>query len=81
MNPDQAATAARILGARRAIPVHDHGYRLQGLYEPVDSAAQRFLTAAAHHKVLTLLLRPGQSITVAPEHPPTFAAATAAQRW
>lgn len=70
MNPDQAATAARILGARLAIPMHDHGYELRGVYEPVDSAAQRFLTAAAHRKVPTQLLQPGQSITITPDLPP-----------
>jgi L-ascorbate metabolism protein UlaG (beta-lactamase superfamily) len=67
MDPDQAATAARILGARLAIPIHDHGYELRGTYEPVADAAQRFLTAAAHAEVRTAALQPGDTITITPE--------------
>jgi L-ascorbate metabolism protein UlaG (beta-lactamase superfamily) len=69
MDPDQAATAARILGARLAIPIHDHGYELRGTYEPVADAAQRFVTAAAHQNVPTLAMQPGQTITITPAHP------------
>jgi L-ascorbate metabolism protein UlaG (beta-lactamase superfamily) len=67
MDPDQAAAAARILGARLAIPIHDHGYDLHGVYEPVDSAAQRFVTAAAQQQVPMLLMQPGRSVTLEPE--------------
>lgn len=68
MDPDQAAAAARILGARLAIPIHDRGYGLHAVYEPVDDAAQRFLAAAAQHEVPARRMQPGQSITIASEH-------------
>ena len=66
MDPDQAATAARILGARLAIPIHDRGYELDGVYEPVADAAQRFVAAATRQDVPTLALHPGQNITITP---------------
>jgi L-ascorbate metabolism protein UlaG (beta-lactamase superfamily) len=68
MDPDQAATAARILGARLAIPIHDRGYELHGAYEPVADAAQRFVTAATRQEVSTLALQPGQNITITPPY-------------
>jgi L-ascorbate metabolism protein UlaG (beta-lactamase superfamily) len=67
MDPDQAATAARILGARLAVPIHDHGYELDGTYEPVADAASRFLAAAADQQVPARILRPGETIAITPE--------------
>ena len=46
LDPGQAAVAAEILGARLAIPIHDEGYEIGGIYEPVADAAQRFAAAA-----------------------------------
>jgi L-ascorbate metabolism protein UlaG (beta-lactamase superfamily) len=46
LDPDQAAVAARILGANLAIPIHAHGYELEGVYEPVAAAQAKFEVAA-----------------------------------
>jgi L-ascorbate metabolism protein UlaG (beta-lactamase superfamily) len=46
LDPDQAAVAARILGAGVAIPIHAHGYQLDGIYEPVAAAQAKFEVAA-----------------------------------
>jgi L-ascorbate metabolism protein UlaG (beta-lactamase superfamily) len=46
LDPGQAAVASEILGARIAIPIHDEGYEIGGIYEPVADAAQRFAAAA-----------------------------------
>ncbi len=69
MDPDQAAAAAGILGARLAIPIHDRGYELPGTYVPVTDAAQRFVAAAAGQAVPTVALQPGETISIAPELP------------
>jgi L-ascorbate metabolism protein UlaG (beta-lactamase superfamily) len=46
LDPDQAAVAARILGAGVAIPIHAHGYDIPGVYEPVAAAQAKFEVAA-----------------------------------
>jgi L-ascorbate metabolism protein UlaG (beta-lactamase superfamily) len=47
LDPAQAAIAAATLGARQAIPIHAEGYEIDGIYEPVREAAERFAAAAA----------------------------------
>ncbi|HET6831452.1 MAG TPA: MBL fold metallo-hydrolase, partial [Solirubrobacterales bacterium] len=47
MNPEQAAEAVRILGARLAVPIHYDGYAGTPFYQPVEPALDRFLAAAA----------------------------------
>jgi L-ascorbate metabolism protein UlaG (beta-lactamase superfamily) len=54
MDPEQAALAAELLGADRVIPIHDVGYDVPGLYEPIPDALDR-LTAASQ-RVMTLEL-------------------------
>ena len=46
LDPDHAAVAARILGAGLAIPIHAHGYEVEGVYEPVPAAQAKFEVAA-----------------------------------
>lgn len=64
LDPDQAAIAASILGARLAIPIHAEGYEIDGVYEPVPDAAERFAAAAAERGVPARILAPGESIEV-----------------
>jgi L-ascorbate metabolism protein UlaG (beta-lactamase superfamily) len=64
MNPEQAAIAAEILGARTTIPIHSEGYEIDGIYEPVADGSDRFVQEAAEHDVRTRILDPGEAIEV-----------------
>jgi L-ascorbate metabolism protein UlaG (beta-lactamase superfamily) len=66
LDPEQAAVAASILGARLAIPIHAEGYEIDGVYEPVSGAAERFAAAATERGVPVRLLDPGEAIELAP---------------
>jgi L-ascorbate metabolism protein UlaG (beta-lactamase superfamily) len=46
LDPDQAALAVRILGARTAVPIHANGYDIPGVYEPVEDPVAQFQAAA-----------------------------------
>lgn len=72
LDPAQAAIAAAILGARRAVPIHAEGYEVDGVYQPVPDATERFAAAAAERDVPTTILKPGDTIEVTPaENQPT----------
>ena len=62
LDPEQAAVAAQLLGARLAIPIHAEGYEIDGVYEPVAGAAQRFAAAAAGRGVTARILELGETI-------------------
>jgi L-ascorbate metabolism protein UlaG (beta-lactamase superfamily) len=62
LDPEQAAIAAQILGARLAIPIHAEGYAVAGVYEPVVGAVEKFTTAAAARDVATHVPGLGESI-------------------
>jgi L-ascorbate metabolism protein UlaG (beta-lactamase superfamily) len=47
MEPEQAALAGELLGARSVVPIHYHGYDVEGVYKPVDGALERFERASA----------------------------------
>lgn len=64
LDPAQAAIAAAILGARLAIPIHAEGYEIDGIYQPVPDAAQRFAAAAAERDVPVRVLDAGESIEI-----------------
>jgi L-ascorbate metabolism protein UlaG (beta-lactamase superfamily) len=64
LDPDQAAIAAEILGARLAIPIHAEGYEIDGVYEPVPDAAERFAASAAERGVSARVLEAGETIEV-----------------
>jgi L-ascorbate metabolism protein UlaG (beta-lactamase superfamily) len=66
LDPAQAAVAAQALGARLAIPIHSEGYEIDGIYEPVSGAAERFAAEAAERGVPARILEAGESIDVAP---------------
>ncbi|HEY5144454.1 MAG TPA: MBL fold metallo-hydrolase [Solirubrobacteraceae bacterium] len=65
LDPEQAAIAVEILGARLAIPIHADGYEIDGVYRPVPDAAERFAAAAAERGVPVRVLCAGETIEVA----------------
>jgi L-ascorbate metabolism protein UlaG (beta-lactamase superfamily) len=64
LDPTQAAIAAGILGARLAIPIHADGYAMDGVYQPVPDAAERFADAARERDVPVRILEAGETIEV-----------------
>ncbi len=68
MEPEQAALAGELLGARTVVPIHYDGYEIDPWYRPVGDAGGRFLTAAAGRPYEARVLEPGESIdlTAAP---------------
>jgi L-ascorbate metabolism protein UlaG (beta-lactamase superfamily) len=66
LEPEQAALAAAILGARLAIPIHSEGYEVGGVYEPVADAAASFAAAAAARDVPVRILEVGEALDAAP---------------
>ncbi len=64
MDPTQGALAAQLLGARLAIPIHDEGYELEGIFRPVSDAAARFLQEAAARGVPARRLTVGEALTL-----------------
>ncbi len=65
LDPDQAAVAAQILGARLAIPIHAEGYEIDGIFRPVGDAVAKFAAAAAARDVPVLILAPGETADLA----------------
>lgn len=59
LNPEQAASAAWILGAHLAVPMH-YGAIGDPTYIEVPNAEERFLKASAGHGVETKVLQPGE---------------------
>jgi L-ascorbate metabolism protein UlaG (beta-lactamase superfamily) len=49
MTPEEAAVAARALGAVRAIPMHYGAFELEPYYRPIPDALERFTAAAGDH--------------------------------
>jgi L-ascorbate metabolism protein UlaG (beta-lactamase superfamily) len=64
LDPDQAAIAAELLGARLAIPIHAEGYEMDGIYQPAAGAAERFVAAARERGVPARSLDVGETIEV-----------------
>jgi L-ascorbate metabolism protein UlaG (beta-lactamase superfamily) len=62
MEPEQAALACELLGARAAVPMHYGGYAIEPWYRPIADAAERFAAAAAGRTYDALTLKPGESI-------------------
>src|SRR3954470_12758773 len=62
LDPEQAALAAEILGARLAIPIHAEGYDIDGVYGPVPDAVERFAAAAAERGIPVRVLEVGETI-------------------
>lgn len=53
-----------ILGATLAIPIHEAGYELDGLYEPVADAADRFAATAQARGVSVQQMAAGETIEI-----------------
>jgi L-ascorbate metabolism protein UlaG (beta-lactamase superfamily) len=64
LDPAQAAIAVQLLGARLAIPIHAEGYEIDGVYEPVADAAERFAEEAAERGVPVRILEVGETIDI-----------------
>jgi L-ascorbate metabolism protein UlaG (beta-lactamase superfamily) len=66
MEPEQAAIAAELLGARSVVPMHYGGFEANPWYRPIGDAAERFVAAAAAHAYEARVLEPGASFELAP---------------
>ncbi|MDW5594128.1 MBL fold metallo-hydrolase [Conexibacter stalactiti] len=62
MDPQQAAVAAAILGARLAVPIHYDTLNGPPLYEQVDGPAASFLAAAREAGVTARVLETGETL-------------------
>jgi L-ascorbate metabolism protein UlaG (beta-lactamase superfamily) len=61
MEPEQAALAGELLGARALVPIHYDGFTADPWYRPIDDAGQRFEAAAAGRSYEVRVLDPGES--------------------
>ncbi len=66
MTPEQAAIAARLVRARRVVPIHFGGFDLEPFYRSVPDALERFRAAAAEAGVDATPASIGASVEVAP---------------
>jgi L-ascorbate metabolism protein UlaG (beta-lactamase superfamily) len=69
MEPEEAAIAGDLLGARQVVPIHYDGYGIEPWYRPIDDAVARFEAAAAGRSYSTRVLEPGdwiETTSVAP---------------
>jgi L-ascorbate metabolism protein UlaG (beta-lactamase superfamily) len=65
MEPEQAALAAELLGARTVIPIHHGGFAVDPWYRPVADPVARFERAASGRPYEARVLEPGESIEAA----------------
>jgi L-ascorbate metabolism protein UlaG (beta-lactamase superfamily) len=61
MEPEQAALAGELLGARTLIPIHYDGYAISPWYRPVDDASSRLDAAASHRPYEVRVLQLGET--------------------
>lgn len=66
MDPEHAATAAEILGARLTVPIHGEGYRVEGVYRGEPDPSARLVAAAEARGLDARVLELGESIDVRP---------------
>lgn len=64
LDPEHAAVAAELVGARLAVPIHAEGYEIDGIYAPVADAAARFIATAEAHGVRTHAPQLGEPLDV-----------------
>lgn len=64
LDPEQAAVACEILGARITIPIHHSGYAVDELYEPARDAMATFAECAAARGVRVRALEPGETVNL-----------------
>jgi L-ascorbate metabolism protein UlaG (beta-lactamase superfamily) len=65
MEPEQAALAGELLGARLVVPIHYDGYSVAEIYEPVANSRERFLAAAAGRGYDAGVLEVGEQLELA----------------
>jgi L-ascorbate metabolism protein UlaG (beta-lactamase superfamily) len=65
MEPEQAALAGDLLGARVVVPMHYDGFTADPWYRPIGDAARRFEAAAAGRSFAARVLNPGESVELA----------------
>jgi L-ascorbate metabolism protein UlaG (beta-lactamase superfamily) len=68
MEPEQAALAGELLGARMLVPIHYGGFAVDPWYRPVPRVLERFEAATAERSYATRLLEPGESLDPAVDH-------------
>lgn len=61
MEPEQAALAGELLGARTVVPMHYDGFAIDPWYRPIADAGERFKAAAAGRSYEARVLEPGES--------------------
>jgi L-ascorbate metabolism protein UlaG (beta-lactamase superfamily) len=61
MEPEQAAIAGELLGARTVAPMHYGGFDIDPWYRPISDAAERFEAASADRPYEARVLEPGDS--------------------
>ena len=66
LDPERAAIAAELVGARLAIPIHAEGYEIDGIYAPIPDAAAEFSAAAGQRGVATRTLELGETLEFTP---------------
>jgi L-ascorbate metabolism protein UlaG (beta-lactamase superfamily) len=62
LTPDEAAAAARLLGARLAVPIHYDAIHNPPVYAQIDEPAEAFARAGAALGVDVRVLAPGESL-------------------
>jgi L-ascorbate metabolism protein UlaG (beta-lactamase superfamily) len=61
MEPEQAALAGELLGARTVVPMHYDGFAIDPWYRPTADAGERFEAAAGGRAYEVRVLEPGES--------------------
>jgi L-ascorbate metabolism protein UlaG (beta-lactamase superfamily) len=69
MEPEQAAVAGELLGARVVVPMHYDGFEIDPWYRPLPDAAARFSVAARGRPYEARVLEPGESFEPRPDGP------------
>jgi L-ascorbate metabolism protein UlaG (beta-lactamase superfamily) len=62
MEPEQAALAGELLGARTVVPIHYGGFEIDPWYRPIGDAADRFAAAASGRPYEIRVLDPGEDV-------------------
>jgi L-ascorbate metabolism protein UlaG (beta-lactamase superfamily) len=68
LDPEQAALAGELVGARAVMPIHYDGYAADPWYRPVPDALERFTRAAAERPYALQVLDVGESLDLSAVH-------------
>ncbi|MGW2651386.1 MBL fold metallo-hydrolase [Streptomyces sp. NPDC001393] len=64
LDAEHAAVAARLLGAKAAIPIHHDGFHIDGVHSTQPGELSRYLDAAAAEEYKVFPLQPGEAVTI-----------------